>query len=278
MKLSVEWKRMIEEALKEDRCEYDITSSSIIPPGVKARAALFSRDKGVLAGLNLAAGVFTFPPSDIIFTPLLQDGNEVKKDQEIAYVEGSANTIITRERVALNFLQHLSGIATLTQEFVKRARNVKILDTRKTIPTLRSLQKYAVRMGGGFNHRMNLSEMVLIKDNHIAVAGNITQAIRDARKNTDKPIEVEVKSISELKEALKLKPDRIMLDNMDMNLIRQAIEIINGRTEVEISGNVSLQNIGDLADLKINYISVGRLTHSAPALDISLEILHVQRS
>jgi nicotinate-nucleotide pyrophosphorylase (carboxylating) len=272
MKLPVGWENTIQKALLEDRVEEDITTNAIVSDDTNTVAKIISRDDGIIAGLALVEKIFTFPPSNVDFKGLVKDGDQVSCDQEIAELHGNAKVIITRERVALNFLQHLAGIATYTRRFVEKAGNVKILDTRKTLPSLRELQKYAVRVGGGYNHRMNLSEMALIKDNHIAVAGSITKAIQKVRKHSNKQIEVETKTLDEVQEAIKLKPDRIMLDNMNVEQIEKALKIIKNQVEVEVSGTVDLNDLDKLAKLKIDYISIGRLTHSAPALDVSMEI------
>ncbi|MHA2060213.1 MAG: carboxylating nicotinate-nucleotide diphosphorylase [Candidatus Ranarchaeia archaeon] len=278
MTLPTDWEEIIQKALLEDKFKDDITTNAIVSEDISTTAKIFSREKGIIAGLALVKKIFTYPPSDVVFKNLVEDGDQVTLDQEIAELHGNARVIITRERVALNFLQHLSGIATYTQKFVDLANQVKILDTRKTIPTLRELQKYAVRLGGGVNHRMNLSEMILIKDNHIALAGSITNAVKKVRMQSDKPIEVETKTLDEVKEAIKLDPDRIMLDNMDVEKIEKALELIDNKIEVEVSGTVGLEDITRLAKLRIHYISIGRLTHSAPALDISLEILLLEKN
>jgi len=273
MNLPFEWKEIVRNALLEDAFTEDITTLSVIPEDITVEAKIFSRSKGVIAGLPIAAEVFSIPPSNVVFNPLVEEGEIVSHDQAIVDLQGAARVILTRERVALNFLQHLSGIATLTRKFVKQAKSVRVVDTRKTVPNLRSLQKYAVRIGGGSNHRMNLSDMVLIKDNHIMVAGSIANAIQKVREKNHKPIEVEVKSLQEVEEAVRLKPERIMLDNMDLSTMKKALKIINNQTQVEVSGNINLKNINEISNLPVDYVSIGQLTHSAPALDISLEIL-----
>ncbi len=209
----------------------------------------------------------------------MKDGTEFTPGMTIATIIGPAGSCLKAERTALNFLQRLSGIATLTRKFVKTIGNkIKIMDTRKTTPGLRILEKYAVKTGGGYNHRFGLYDMVLIKDNHIEIAGGITNAVNGVRRNSKKKklfIEVEVKTIDELKEAVGLKVDRVMLDNMSLEQIDQAIKLVRGsgqKIEIEVSGGVNLENIINYADLDIDYISIGALTHSAPAIDIALKM------
>lgn len=271
----METEKLILAALEEDRCDEDVTTNAIIPRGLRIRGAIYVKAEGVVAGIEVAQKVFLHGGSAVTFTPLVKDGDHVTPGQKIAEISGDAHTILSRERVALNFLQHLSGVATATKEYVKRAGGVKILDTRKTTPGLRDLEKAAVRAGGGHNHRLSLAEMVLIKDNHLAIIGSIPEAVMHARRRTRLKVEVEAKTLSEVMEALKAKPDRIMLDNMSLVEMRKAIEAIRSsglQVEIEVSGGVTLDTVNQIAELGPDYISVGSLTHSAKALDMSLEV------
>jgi nicotinate-nucleotide pyrophosphorylase (carboxylating) len=264
--------KIIEEALKEDIGMEDITTNSIVSNEEKLKAVLLAKEDGVIAGLDIAKEVFITLNKDIKFEKEIEDGTSVKKGKIIAKIEGNARAVLTGERVALNFLQRLSGIATLTRKFVQLAGGkIKIKDTRKTTPGLRVLEKYAVKVGGGTNHRMRLDDGILIKDNHIAFAGGIAEAIRRV-KNLGKEIEVEVENINELKEALDAKADSILLDNMKVGEIKKAVKIAKG-IETEISGGVNLKNIKKFAKTGATYISVGALTHSPRGLDISLEVI-----
>lgn len=266
---------IIEMALKEDRYDEDLTTNALIPEGARARGVLYAKESGVIVGLEVARDVFCYGGSNVFFRPLVQDGDSVRSGQKIAEVEGDARVILSRERVALNFLQHLSGIATTTHRYVVKAGKTKILDTRKTTPGLRKLEKYAVRMGGGYNHRLNLAQMILIKDNHIALVGSIMEAVKRARANSDKMIEVETKTIEQVKEAVRVKPDRIMLDNMPLSEMKKAVKIIRSSSstiEIEASGGVTMEAIPKITELGLDYVSCGALTHSVKALDISLEL------
>ena len=285
-------KDIVKEALREDIGKRDITSEFIIPGEKKVKAAIITREACVVCGLDIAGQVFKAGDKTIRFTPLVSDGELLKKNGILARIEGRASSILAAERVALNFLTLLSGIATKTCEFVKAVRpyKVKILDTRKTIPGLRKLQKYAVRIGGGYNHRMNLSDMVLIKDNHLKVTRSgghkVTRIIEETRKKAGKKIkvEIEVKNLREFREALKAAPGIIMLDNMKVSDIKKAVEIrqlmskrypLNAKryTLLEASGGINLKNIKKVASAGIDMISVGGLTHSIKSIDMSLEIL-----
>jgi len=264
----------VEMALKEDRYDDDITTKALIPKGSRTKRILYAKESGVVAGLEVTERVLCYGTSGVRFTPLVKDGDSIHSGQKIAEVEGDAQAILSRERVALNFLQHLSGIASTTHYYVKRAGGTKILDTRKTTPGLRELEKYAVRMGGGYNHRSSLAEMVLIKDNHIAIVGDVKKAVKLARKYSDKKVEVEAKTIEQVREAAEARPDRIMLDNMSIDEIREAIKVIRSTDaviEIEASGGITIENLTQIAKFGLDYISCGALTHSAKALDISLE-------
>jgi nicotinate-nucleotide pyrophosphorylase (carboxylating) len=264
--------KIIEDALKEDIGVEDITTNSIVPKNEKIKAVLLVKEDGVIAGLDIAKEVLKTLDKNIKFVKEVEDGTFVKKGKIIAKIEGNARAILTGERVALNFLQRMSEIATLTRKFVHIAgKNTKIKDTRKTTPGLRVLEKYAVKMGGGINHRMRLDDGILIKDNHIAFAGSIAEAVRRV-KNLGKEIEVEVENIKELKEALEAKADSILFDNMKVGEIKKAIKITKG-IETEISGGVNLKNLKKFAKTGATYISVGALTHSPKGLDISLDVI-----
>jgi len=273
--------RLVRSALAEDIGTGDITTESIVPKNVMVEARFLSKEPGVIAGVPVAVAVFQALSTDVRFRVGIEDGRRARSGETILELSGPAGFILTGERVALNFLQRLSGIATLTARFVEAAAGtgVCILDTRKTTPNLRILEKYAVTMGGGRNHRMGLDDMALIKDNHIEVAGSIGAAVKAVRDRFPKvPVEVETASLEQVDQALQAGVDRIMLDNMDPARIRSALDLIRRRSEggkrprVEVSGNVTLENFGLLAMDGVDEISIGSLTHSAPALDISLEV------
>ncbi len=238
-------------------------------------AEMLAKQEMVLAGLDVAREVFHYLDPAIQFTPLAKDGDRIKAGTVLARLSGKTRVLLTGERVALNFLQHLSGIATLTAKYVEKVKGLKVevLDTRKTLPGLRRLEKHAVRMGGGKNHRMGLYDMVLIKDNHIKAAGSITKAVEAARKKAGQlKIEVETGNLEEAREALIAKVDIIMLDNMPVEVMREAVKLIAGRARVEASGNVTLDTIHAIAETGVDCISAGNITHSAPAADISMKI------
>ncbi|MHB8092810.1 MAG: carboxylating nicotinate-nucleotide diphosphorylase [Syntrophales bacterium] len=269
-------KDFIRNALTEDVGSGDITTNAVLTGRENGSAAATAKDDLVLAGIEVFGEVFLTLDPTLIFTPRQQDGTMVAKGEIIAEISGSLASILTAERVALNLLQRMCGIATMTRRFVEEAAGSKarIIDTRKTVPGLRALDKYAVRVGGGFNHRFALYDGVLLKDNHIASAGGITPAIRKAREfipHTLK-IEVEVKDIAELEEALLAGADSILLDNMDVSGIAAAVGIVQGRVPLEASGNMTLERICKVAETGVDFISVGALTHSVQAADISLNI------
>jgi nicotinate-nucleotide pyrophosphorylase (carboxylating) len=244
---------------------------------------IFPKEDGVLCGVDIARMVFAEIDSSIKFEGQLRDGDEFTPGLTIASVIGPAAGCLKGERTALNILQHLSGIATLTRQFVSAAKGrVKVMDTRKTLPGLRVMEKYAVRTGGGVNHRFGLFDMVLIKDNHIQIAGSITNAVNAARKRGKGVfIEVEVKTMDEVREAAGLDIQRIMIDNMNPERIRQAVQIVRQsgkKVEIEVSGGVNLDNIGDLADADVDFVSAGALTHSARAIDIALKMKPLGKS
>lgn len=272
--MDTSWRNTIELALQEDIRTGDITSEATIPQDTVLTGIFVAKEPGVVAGLEVVEEVFRLVDKTIIFTPKILDGHLIQKGATVATVRGSGRSILAAERVSLNFLQRMSGIATQTRRFVEAVKGTPatILDTRKTAPGLRFFDKWAVRIGGGQNHRFGLFDMVLVKDNHIAACGSITRAIQSVRKKTRLPIEVEVKSLRELKEALALRPDRIMLDNMNTQEMQKAVEITRDLVPLEASGRVTLKNVRSIAQTGVTYISVGSLTHSVKALDISLEI------
>lgn len=267
---------LIMRSLKEDLGEAgDVTTTAVLPEKVKARGYLLCKVEGVLAGIKIAEKVFKTVDGNLIFRAMVDDGARISPGQKLALIEGLAQSVLAAERTALNFLQHLSGIATLTAGFVEKVKAypVKIVDTRKTTPGLRLLEKYAVRMGGGFNHRLGLYDAILIKDNHVSVAGGITVALKNTRtKYPDEKIEVEVRNLEQVKQALDFGADIIMLDNFALSGIEKAVEMVNKQVVLEASGGITLENVEEIAATGIDLISIGALTHSAPALDISLEI------
>ncbi len=269
--------RLVQAALDEDIGSGDITSSTIVHAATLASATIKAKSKGIVCGLDAASAAFRLVDPGLSFVPQLGDGHEVAgKGESIAVVAGSARSILTAERVALNFLQRLSGIATITKQFVTAvsATSATIVDTRKTTPILRVLEKYAVRVGGGKNHRFGLFDGVLIKDNHIAAAGGIEAAVRAARLRVPHTlrIEVEAAKITQVQEALAAGADIIMLDNMSISQMTEAVNLIDGRAITEASGGVSLQSVREIAQTGVDLISVGMLTHSAPSVDISLDL------
>lgn len=267
--------QLIDISLNEDIGTGDITTISTIPEDKNATGNFIAKQNLVICGLEIAKYVFHKIDKDICFNANVKDGDFVKKGDIIGVVSGNARNVLTAERTALNLLQRLSGVATRTNEAVKQIEgtNAKIADTRKTTPGMRVLEKYAVRVGGGTNHRFNLSDGVLIKDNHIAVSGGITKAIENARRlapHTLK-IEVEVETIEQLKEALNAKADIIMLDNMSNEKMAECVKIVNGAALTEASGNMGEKNLLEVAKTGVDLISIGALTHSVTACDISLK-------
>lgn len=264
----------IRSALAEDIGGGDITTRAILPPTQMTHGRFLAKAEGTIAGLDVACQTFKLLDQTVQFTPQIQDGQAVQPGQIIALVAGPAQAILSGERVALNFLQRMSGIATLTRQFVEAIAGTKavILDTRKTAPGLRAADKLAVRLGGGQNHRFGLYDMALIKDNHItAVAGDLAEAVNRVRAHAPEiPIEIEVTNLAQLKTALRLPVQRIMLDNMTLDEMRRAVKISAGSIPLEASGNVNLETIRAIAETGVDYISIGALTHSVKALDISL--------
>jgi nicotinate-nucleotide pyrophosphorylase (carboxylating) len=268
---------LIEAALKEDMPAGDITSENIVPPDSISRAFIVAKEEGVLAGIYVAERVMKKIDRTVFFEIHRKDGQKMNIGDKIAALKGPSVSLLKGERTALNFLQRMSGIATTTQKFVKAldGKKTKILDTRKTTPGLRSLEKYAVRMGGGTNHRFSLSDMVMIKDNHIKIVGNISDAVLLARKKIKPGIKIEVETTKreEAEEALKCGVDIVMLDNMSLNRMREVMKLLSGKVQVEVSGNINLSRASKIADLGVDFISVGALTHSYKSLDISMEFI-----
>jgi nicotinate-nucleotide pyrophosphorylase (carboxylating) len=269
-------RRIVSRALIEDLGKGDLTTSLTVPDSTKARGTFYAKQPLVVAGLPVAAEVFRMLEPDFLWEAIVSDGMEVPASQPLARVEGKAATLLSGERLALNFLQRLSGIATLTQKFKHQLSGLKteLLDTRKTTPGLRILEKYAVRMGGGTNHRMGLDDGVLIKNNHIAIAGGVRAAIESVRNGRPfgMPIEAEVRTRQELEEAIAAGADIALLDNMAPSEVEECVRLARGRVQLEVSGGVSLQNVRAYAKTGVDRVSVGALTHSAPAADINFLI------
>ena len=264
----------INRALEEDIGSGDVTTDSIVPAGASLRGRIIAKQDGIVAGLAVANEVFRLLNQEIVFEAKVEDGAKVKRGTVLAELNGNARALLTGERTALNFLGRMSGIATLTRQFVDAVAgtNTKILDTRKTAPGLRTLDKLAVQLGGGQNHRTGLFDMVLIKDNHIDFAGSITAAVERVRASgTTLPIEVETRTLENVREALELGVERILLDNMSVATMLAAVKMANGRAKLEASGNVTLENVLEVAQTGVDYISVGALTHSPRVFDVSLE-------
>ena len=276
LKLNVDpW---ILSALKEDITSEDVSTNSVMPHPQAGEVDLICKEDGIICGLQVFERVFTLLDEKTTVEFLVQDGAEVHKGQLMAKVHGDIRTLLCGERTALNYLQRMSGIATYTHSVAEllKGTGIKLLDTRKTTPNNRIFEKYAVRIGGGNNHRYNLSDGVLLKDNHIGAAGGVKEAIAAAKEYAPfvRKIEVEVESLDMVKEAVEAGADIIMLDNMDTDALKEAIAYIDGRAEIEVSGNVTKENIARLTGLGVDYVSSGALTHSAPILDISLKNLH----
>jgi nicotinate-nucleotide pyrophosphorylase (carboxylating) len=269
--------KVLRAALEEDIGTGDITTDAIIDPDFKGKAALVTRERIVLAGLPVFERVFKLLDPMIEIEDYYTDGQVAPAGVKICLLSGALSVILKAERTALNFIQRMSGIATLTREYVRKAgsEKVKVLDTRKTAPGLRSFDKYAVRMGGGFNHRFGLYDAILIKDNHISAVGSMTKAVHLAKKKASKNIkvEVEVEDPDRVEEAIMAGADSILLDNMSIDQIREAVRIAAARIPLEVSGGVNLENINEIARTGIDFISVGALTHSVRAVDLSIELL-----
>lgn len=276
LKLNVDpW---IISALKEDITSEDVSTNSVMPHPQAGEVDLICKEDGIICGLQVFERVFTLLDEKTTVEFLVQDGAEVHKGQLMAKVHGDIRILLCGERTALNYLQRMSGIATYTHSVAEllKGTGIKLLDTRKTTPNNRIFEKYAVRIGGGNNHRYNLSDGVLLKDNHIGAAGGVKEAIAAAKEYAPfvRKIEVEVENLDMVKEAVEAGADIIMLDNMDTDALKEAIAYIDGRAEIEVSGNVTKENIARLTGLGVDYVSSGALTHSAPILDISLKNLH----
>ena len=276
MKLQAD--HLILEALKEDISSEDVTTNSVMKEAVAGEVDLICKQDGIIAGLEVFERVFTLLDPDTKVELYYKDGEEVKNGQLMGKVKGDIRVLLSGERVALNYLQRMSGIATYTNSVAKllERSKIKLLDTRKTTPNMRIFEKYAVRAGGGYNHRYNLSDGVLLKDNHIGAAGSVTKAVQMAKEYAPfvRKIEVEVENLDMVKEAVEAGADIIILDNMSPEDMKKAVELIDGRAQTECSGNVTKENIARLTEIGVDYISSGALTHSAPILDISLKNLH----
>ena len=262
-------------ALREDIGTGDITTESCIPEDVKSHGWFKAKEEGVVCGIDVAARVFSLLDDEIVFTPKVSDGTTVQNGEIIAEIEGLSRSVLTGERVALNLMQRMSGVATRTARAAAAVKgtNTRIVDTRKSTPGLRVLEKYAVRMGGGYNHRFNLADGILIKDNHISAAGSITKAIETVRKSVPHTlkIEIETESIEQVQEAISAGADIIMLDNMDVPTMEKAVKLIAGRAITEASGNMGDRDLAEIASSGVDVISIGALTHSVRSMDISLK-------
>ena len=276
LKLNVD--PLILGALKEDITSEDVSTNSVMPEPKLGEVELICKQDGIICGLQVFARTFELLDEDVEITLFAKDGDEVKKGQKMAVVRGDIRVLLCGERTALNYLQRMSGIATYTKQVSKllEGSKVTLLDTRKTTPNCRVFEKYAVRIGGGCNHRYNLSDGVLLKDNHIGAAGSVAKAVAMAKEYAPfvRKIEIEVETMEQVKEAVEAGADIIMLDNMTPEMMKEAVRIIDGRAETECSGNVTLENVTRLTDIGVDYISSGALTHSAPILDVSLKNLH----
>ena len=269
---------LIMEALREDISSEDVTTNAVMHEAVTGEVDLICKQDGVIAGLQVFQRVFELLDKDTKVEFFCKDGDEVKNGQLMGKVTGDIRVLLSGERVALNYLQRMSGIATYTRQVAKllEGSKVTLLDTRKTTPNCRVFEKYAVRVGGGCNHRYNLSDGVLLKDNHIGAAGSITKAITMAKEYAPfvRKIEIEVETLEQVKEAVEAGADIIMLDNMTPEVMKQAVELIDGRAQTECSGNITKENIARIREIGVDFVSSGALTHSAPILDISMKNLH----
>ena len=270
--------QLIRMALQEDITSEDVSTNAVMPTEVKGTVDLIAKEDGIIAGLDVYARVFQMLDENTDIDFKCKDGDEVKKGELMATLTGDIRVLLSGERVALNYLQRMSGIATYTRQVAKllEGSKVTLLDTRKTTPNCRVFEKYAVRVGGGCNHRYNLSDGVLLKDNHIGAAGSITKAITMAKEYAPfvRKIEIEVETLEQVKEAVEAGADIIMLDNMTPEVMKQAVELIDGRAQTECSGNITKENIARIREIGVDFVSSGALTHSAPILDISMKNLH----
>lgn len=269
---------LILSALQEDITSEDITTNSVMPHYQLGEVELICKEDGVIAGLDVFKRVFTLLDENTEVTFSCKDGDRVRKGEKLGIIRGDIRVLLSGERTALNFLQRMSGIATYTRKIADllEGTKTKLLDTRKTTPNMRIFEKYAVKVGGGYNHRYNLSDGILLKDNHIGAAGGVAEAIRMAKEYAPfvRKIEVEVENLDMLREALEAGADIIMLDNMSVEDMKEAVRLTAGRAETECSGNVTKENVAKLVDIGVDYISSGALTHSSPILDLSLKNLH----
>ena len=265
-------------ALQEDISSEDVTTNAVMPEACQGTVQLLCKHDGVIAGMEVFARVFTLLDEKTEIIPYVKDGDEVKKGDLLATVNGDIRVLLSGERTALNYLQRMSGIATYTRSVAKllEGSGVTLLDTRKTTPNCRVFEKYAVRVGGGCNHRYNLSDGVLLKDNHIGAAGSITKAIQMAKAYAPfvRKIEIETETLEQVAEAVEAGADIIMLDNMTPEVMKQAVALIDGRAQTECSGNITKENIARICEIGVDFVSSGALTHSAPILDISMKHLH----
>ena len=270
--------QLIRMALQEDITSEDVSTNAVMPTATRGTVDLIAKEDGVVAGLEIYARVFTILDEKTEIDLHCKDGDEVKKGELMATITGDIRVLLSGERVALNYLQRMSGIATYTRQVVKllEGSNVTLLDTRKTTPNCRVFEKYAVRVGGGHNHRYNLSDGVLLKDNHIGAAGSVAKAVKMAKAYAPfvRKIEIEVETLDQVKEAVEAGADIIMLDNMTPEVMKQAVELIDGRAQTECSGNITKENIQKIREIGVDFVSSGALTHSAPILDISMKNLH----
>ncbi len=269
---------LIRMALKEDISSEDVSTNSVMPSDQAGEVDLICKEDGIICGMDVYERVFKILDENTIVEKYVNDGDTVKKGELMAKVKGDIRILLSGERVALNYLQRMSGIATYTNQVASLLKGSKtvLLDTRKTTPNMRIFEKYAVKCGGGQNHRYNLSDGILLKDNHIGAAGSITKAIEMAKAYAPfvRKIEIETETLEQVKEAVEAGADIIMLDNMDVDTMKKAVEIIDGRAQTECSGNVTKENIKNIIDSGVDYVSSGALTHSAPILDISMKNLH----
>lgn len=275
-KLNVD--KLLLQALEEDISSEDVTTNAVMRGPVRGMAQLICKENGVIAGMDVFERVFYLLDEEVQVKKFVKDGDRVEKGQLLAEVSGDIRALLSGERTALNYLQRMSGIATYTRKVADllEGSKTKLLDTRKTTPNMRIFEKYAVKVGGGYNHRYNLSDGVLIKDNHIGAAGGVAKAVHMAREYAPfvRKIEVEVENLEMMREALDAGADIIMLDNMTPEMMKEAVQMAAGRAETECSGNITRENIGKIVDIGVDYVSSGALTHSAPILDVSLKNLH----
>lgn len=276
MKMNVD--KLILMALQEDITSEDVTTNAVMPDSVQGEVDLIAKANGIIAGIDVFARTFKLLDEKTNIEFLVKDGDTVAKGQLLAKVQGDIRVLLSGERVALNYLQRMSGIATYTRQVADllKGSKTRLLDTRKTTPNMRIFEKYAVTVGGGYNHRYNLSDGILLKDNHIGAAGSVAKAIKMAKSYAPfvRKIEVETEDLDMVKEALEAGADIIMLDNMSVDMMKEALKLINGKAQTECSGNVTKENIKNLVEIGVDFISSGALTHSAPILDLSLKHLH----